>query len=31
MSGDLAAAIRHGATHVRLGTALLGGRTPMVR
>lgn len=31
MSGDLEAAIRHGATHVRLGTALLGGRTPMVR
>jgi pyridoxal phosphate enzyme (YggS family) len=30
MSGDLEAAIRHGATHVRLGTALLGGRRPMV-
>jgi pyridoxal phosphate enzyme (YggS family) len=27
MSGDLEAAIRHGATHVRVGTALLGGRT----
>jgi pyridoxal phosphate enzyme (YggS family) len=31
MSGDLEAAIRHGATHVRIGTALLGGRTPPVR
>jgi pyridoxal phosphate enzyme (YggS family) len=31
MSGDLDAAIRHGATHVRIGTALLGGRAPMVR
>lgn len=30
MSGDLEAAIRHGATHVRVGTALLGGRTPPV-
>jgi uncharacterized pyridoxal phosphate-containing UPF0001 family protein len=27
MSGDLVQAIRHGATHVRVGTALLGGRT----
>ncbi|HEX2902824.1 MAG TPA: YggS family pyridoxal phosphate-dependent enzyme [Jatrophihabitans sp.] len=27
MSGDLEAAIRHGATHVRVGTALLGRRT----
>jgi PLP dependent protein len=27
MSGDLEAAIRHGATHVRLGRALLGTRT----
>jgi pyridoxal phosphate enzyme (YggS family) len=27
MSGDLEAAIRYGATHVRVGTALLGGRT----
>lgn len=26
MSGDLEAAIRHGATHVRVGTALLGPR-----
>lgn len=26
MSGDLEAAIRHGATHVRVGTALFGGR-----
>jgi PLP dependent protein len=31
MSSDLEAAIRHGATHVRIGTALLGGRTPPVR
>jgi pyridoxal phosphate enzyme (YggS family) len=30
MSGDLEAAIRHGATHVRVGTALLGGRAPAV-
>jgi pyridoxal phosphate enzyme (YggS family) len=30
MSGDLEAAIRHGATHVRIGTALLGGRAPVV-
>lgn len=28
MSGDLDAAIRHGATHVRVGTALLGHRSP---
>jgi pyridoxal phosphate enzyme (YggS family) len=28
MSGDLDAAIRHGATHVRVGTALLGPREP---
>lgn len=28
MSGDLEAALVHGATHVRVGTALLGGRTP---
>jgi pyridoxal phosphate enzyme (YggS family) len=27
MSGDLEAAVRHGATHVRIGTALLGRRT----
>jgi pyridoxal phosphate enzyme (YggS family) len=26
MSGDLEAAVTHGATHVRVGTALLGGR-----
>jgi uncharacterized pyridoxal phosphate-containing UPF0001 family protein len=26
MSGDLDEAIRHGATHVRVGTALLGPR-----
>jgi uncharacterized pyridoxal phosphate-containing UPF0001 family protein len=26
MSGDLEAAVRHGATHLRIGTALLGGR-----
>jgi pyridoxal phosphate enzyme (YggS family) len=29
MSGDLEAAIRHGATHVRLGRALLGTRPPL--
>jgi pyridoxal phosphate enzyme (YggS family) len=29
MSGDLAAAIRHGATHVRVGRALLGPRTTL--
>ena len=28
MSGDLEAAVRHGATHVRIGTALLGPRDP---
>lgn len=28
MSGDLEAAIRHGSTHVRVGTALLGRRGP---
>lgn len=28
MSGDLDAALRHGATHVRVGTALLGRRSP---
>ena len=26
MSGDLEAAVRNGATHLRIGTALLGGR-----
>ncbi|WP_163505550.1 YggS family pyridoxal phosphate-dependent enzyme [Fodinicola acaciae] len=29
MSGDVEAAIAHGATHVRIGTALLGGRTAL--
>lgn len=29
MTGDLEAAIRHGATHVRLGRALLGTRPPL--
>ncbi|GII76844.1 YggS family pyridoxal phosphate enzyme [Sphaerisporangium rufum] len=31
MSQDLDQAIAHGATHVRVGTALLGRRTPFVR
>jgi len=31
MSGDLEAAIACGATHVRVGTALLGDRSPRVR
>jgi PLP dependent protein len=31
MSEDLAEAIAEGATHVRVGTALLGGRRPFVR
>ena len=31
MSGDFAAAIAEGATHVRIGTALLGRRDPPVR
>jgi pyridoxal phosphate enzyme (YggS family) len=30
MSGDLESAIRHGATHVRIGTALLGHRAAAV-
>jgi pyridoxal phosphate enzyme (YggS family) len=30
MSEDLEAAVRHGATHVRVGTALLGRRTPNI-
>jgi pyridoxal phosphate enzyme (YggS family) len=30
MSGDLEAALRHGATHLRVGTALLGDRPPFV-
>jgi len=31
MSGDLEQAIAHGATHVRVGTALLGARPPVSR
>ncbi|HVX44623.1 MAG TPA: YggS family pyridoxal phosphate-dependent enzyme [Mycobacteriales bacterium] len=31
MSADLESAIRHGATHVRVGTALLGGRPRLLR
>ena len=31
MSGDLEEAIAAGATHLRIGTALLGGRPPVVR
>jgi uncharacterized pyridoxal phosphate-containing UPF0001 family protein len=31
MTGDLAEAIAAGATHVRIGTALLGGRPGFVR
>jgi pyridoxal phosphate enzyme (YggS family) len=31
MSGDLEVALATGATHVRIGTALLGGRPPVVR
>jgi pyridoxal phosphate enzyme (YggS family) len=31
MSGDLEDAIAEGATHLRIGTALLGGRRPFVR
>ncbi|GAA4041256.1 YggS family pyridoxal phosphate-dependent enzyme [Nonomuraea soli] len=31
MSGDLSQAVAHGATHVRVGTALLGRRKPFVR
>jgi pyridoxal phosphate enzyme (YggS family) len=30
MSGDLEAALQHGATHLRVGTALLGDRPPLV-
>ena len=30
MSGDLEQAIRYGATHVRIGTALLGNRAPLM-
>lgn len=29
MSGDLAAALAHGATHLRIGAALLGNRAPL--
>jgi PLP dependent protein len=29
MSGDLEQAVRHGATHVRIGTSLLGMRNPL--
>ena len=29
MSGDLEAAIRHGATHLRVGSAILGKRPPL--
>jgi PLP dependent protein len=29
MSGDLEAAVRHGATHVRIGSSLLGMRNPL--
>jgi pyridoxal phosphate enzyme (YggS family) len=29
MSGDLDAAVEHGATHLRVGTALLGSRPPL--
>jgi len=29
MSGDLEAAVEHGATHLRVGTALLGSRPPL--
>jgi uncharacterized pyridoxal phosphate-containing UPF0001 family protein len=31
MSGDLEAAVAVGATHLRIGTALLGVRGPVVR
>jgi uncharacterized pyridoxal phosphate-containing UPF0001 family protein len=31
MSGDLEAAVENGATHLRIGTALLGNRTLPVR
>jgi hypothetical protein len=30
MSGDLEAAIRHGATHLRVGTAILGSRPSLL-
>jgi uncharacterized pyridoxal phosphate-containing UPF0001 family protein len=31
MTGDLEPAVAAGATHVRIGTALFGGRTPLDR
>jgi uncharacterized pyridoxal phosphate-containing UPF0001 family protein len=31
MSADLEAAVRNGATHLRIGTALLGDRPPLRR
>lgn len=31
MSGDLEQAVAHGATHLRVGTALFGGRAPLLR
>jgi PLP dependent protein len=31
MSGDMSQAIANGATHLRVGTALLGRRKPFVR
>ncbi len=30
MSGDLEAAVRHGATHLRVGTAILGSRPSLL-
>jgi len=30
MSGDMESAIRYGATHIRVGTALLGNRPPLM-
>jgi uncharacterized pyridoxal phosphate-containing UPF0001 family protein len=29
MSGDLETAVGHGATHLRIGSALLGNRAPL--
>lgn len=31
MSGDFESAVRHGSTHVRIGSALLGSRPPLLR
>ncbi len=31
MSGDLESAVRHGATHLRVGTAIVGVRAPLQR